>query len=128
MKIILLSDKTAVISGGDPKRIQCEKEGVLSLGTAQIAVTAEPSILPVLINGATGRHNATYTTTDGEVYTLTKVAINGGRVAPLAPSEAEIVELRLRADKAEAERDALRQELEDVRNIFDTNSLNFLIK
>ena len=72
--------------------------------------------------------SVTFTDNEGKVYTLEKVAVRGGRIAPPDPTAVEIMELHCRADKAEAERDALRERVRVLEGIFDTNSLNFLIK
>jgi hypothetical protein len=84
--------------------------------------------LPLLFHGGTGDYDATFTDVCGRVYNLGKVAVRGGRIAPPSPTSVEIMELRCRADIAEDECEALRKEIRELRNIFDTNSLNFLIK
>lgn len=128
MKLQTFKNAKGLIHGTDPKRIECDKDGVLRIGTTEVhIVPGEPAILPLLFHGADGNFNATFTDTSGSVYNLEKVAVRGGRIAPLSPTESEIMELRLRLDEAEDERDALREEVENLKNIFDTNSLNFLI-
>lgn len=128
MTITLLRDGTAVIHGNDAKRITCTTPGELTIGKTKIAVSSDSDTLPVLINGLTGIYSATYVTEMGKKYELPRVEIKGGKIAPLTGEQKEIVALRVRADQAEAERDALRQECNELRNIFDTNALNFLIK
>lgn len=128
MKIQTFKNMKALIHGSDPKRIECDKEGVLKIGSAEVSITpAEPSIMPLLFHGADGDYNGTFTDSSGLVYQLETVAVRGGRVAPLNPTAAEIMELRCRADEAEDERDSLREKIKELENIFDTNSLNFLI-
>ena len=128
MKITLLMNMRGLIHGNDPRRIVCDKEGILKIGTTEISVSpGNDSIMPTLFHGATGDYNATFTDKYGGVYTLEKVAVRGGRIAPPPPTTVELMELQYRADKAESERDALREEIKELRNIFDTNSLNFLI-
>ena len=83
--------------------------------------------MPLLFYGATGDYNATFTSDDGGVYTLEKVAVRGGRIAPPDPTALELMDLRCRADMAETKCESLEREIEDLKNIFDTNSLNFLI-
>lgn len=129
MKITTFKNKKGLIHGRDPKRIACKMSGVLKIGTTTIDVVAnEDCIFPILFYGSTGDYDATFTTTDGTVYSLGKVMVRGGRVAPPSQTAVELMELRCRADMAETERDELRAEIEKLKNIFDTNSLNFLIK
>ena len=117
-----------MIHGSDPKRIGCDMDGVLRIGQTEVSISSKgDSILPLLINGGTGDYDATFTDICGKVYHLEKVSIRGGRVSPPSPTSVEIMELRCRADAAEQECEALREELREIRNIFDTNSLNFLI-
>ena len=118
-----------IIHGSDPKRIGCEKSGVLRIGNTEIKIShEEDAIMPSLFHGATGNYNATFTDSEGGIYILSKVAVRGGRIAPPTPTEVEIMELHCRADIAEAERDALQERVYELEHIFDTNSLNFLIK
>lgn len=129
MKITTFRNMKGLIHGSDPKRIGCDKDGVLRIGRTEIPISANAdSILPLLINGGTGDYEATFTDICGMVYNLDKVAIRGGRIAPPSPVAVEFMELRCRADVAEQECERLREEIRDLKNIFDTNSLNFLIK
>lgn len=129
MKIQTFRNMKGMIHGSDPKRISCEKSGVLIIGNTEIKISgAEDDIMPLLFHGATGDYNATFTDGEGSVYTLEKVAVRGGRITPPSPTAVEIMSLHCRADEAEAERDALREKVRELENIFDTNSLNFLIK
>ena len=129
MRIQLFKNKKGLIYGGDPKRIGCDREGVLKIGTTEINISPnEDSILPLLFNGCSGDYKATFTDKEGNVFELEKVAIRSGRIAPPSPTAVEIMELRCRADAAEDECEALRQQIRELEGIFDTNSLNFLIK
>ena len=129
MKIQTFKNMKGIIHGSDLKRIGCEMSGTLKIGNTEIKISAEEdAVLPSLFHGATGDYNATFTDGNGEVYTLEKVAVRGGRIVPPSPTAVEIMELHCRADIAEAERDALREKVRELENIFDTNSLNFLIK
>lgn len=129
MKLQTFQNMKGLIHGADQKRIECDKWGTLRIGTTEIHMSpGEPSILPILFHGADGNYNATFTASDGAVYTLEKVAIRGGRISPPQPLVAEIMELRCRLDAAEGERDSLREKVKELENIFDTNALNFLIK
>lgn len=129
MKITTFNNRKGLIHGKDPMRIGCDKDGVLKIGQTEISISSKgDSILPLLINGATGDYEATFTDICGAVYHLEKVAIRGGRISPPSPVAMELMELRCRADIAEQECDRLREEIRELKNIFDTNSLNFLIK
>lgn len=128
MKITLFINMTGLIHGSDPKRIGADKEGVLKIGKTEIDISLESdSIMPLLFNGCTGDYPATFTDKSGKVYDLGKVAIRGGRIAPPPPTAVEIMELRCRAEAAEAKNEALEKRLGELATIFDTNSLNFLI-
>lgn len=129
MKITTFKNMKGLIHGSDPKRIGCATDGVLRIGTTEISISsAGDSILPLLFHGGTGDYEATFTDIGGRVYNLEKVAVRSGRIAPPSPTDVEIMELRCRADIAEDECEALREEIRTLKNIFDTNSLNFLIK
>lgn len=129
MKITTFNNKKGLIHGSDPKRIGCDKDGVLKIGATEVSISSKAdSILPLLINGGTGDYDATFTDICGMVYHLEKVEVRGGRISPPSPTAVELMELRCRADVAEQECERLREEIRDLKNIFDTNSLNFLIK
>lgn len=129
MKITLFNNMKGLVHGSDSKRIGCDRDGVLKIGTTDITVSSKSeSILPLLINGCTGDYEATFTDICGVVYNLGKVAIRGGRIAPPSDVAMELMELRCRAEAAEQECERLREEIQDLKNIFDTNSLNFLIR
>lgn len=129
MKITLFNNMKGLIHGNDPKRIGCEKGGVLKIGTTEIIISPNAeTIMPLLINGCTGDYEGVFTDISGAVYNLGKVAIRGGRIAPPSDVDMELMELRCRADSAEQECESLREEIRELKNIFDTNSLNFLIK
>lgn len=122
MKITTFRNMKGLIHGGDSKRIGCDRGGTLKIGTTEIRISpGEDVIMPLLFNGCSGDYDATFTTLGGLVYKLEKVAVREGRIKPPDPLTVEIMELRLRTDAAE-------EKLEELSNIFDTNSLNFLIK
>jgi hypothetical protein len=122
MKLTIFKNMKGLIHGGDPKRIGCDKAGVLKIGKTEVNISPEEdSIMPMLFQGCTGDYNATFTTSDGTVYNLEKVAVRGGWIQSPPATTVELMELRCRADAAE-------EKLEELSNLFDTNSLNFLIK
>jgi len=129
MKITTFNNGKGLIHGNDNKRIGCDRDGVLRIGQTEISVSSKgDSILPLFINGGTGDYDATFTDICGRVYHLEKVAIRGGRIAPPSQVAMELMELHCRADSAEQECERLRDEIQNLKKLFDTNSLNFLIK
>ena len=129
MTITTFKNMKGLIHGKDPKRIKSAVEGVLKIGTIEINVsTTGDSVMPNLFHGATGDYGATFTDKNGRVYTLAKVAVRGGRIAPPPPTDVEIMELRCKADELQDLCDALKEENERLSKIFDTDALNFLIK
>ena len=129
MKITLFNNMKGLIHGNDSKRIGCDKDGTLKIGATEVSISSKAdAIMPLLINGCTGDYEGVFTDISGEVYNLGKVAIRGGRIAPPSDVDMELMELRCRADSAEQECERLREEIRELKSIFDTNSLNFLIK
>jgi hypothetical protein len=128
MKIQIFNNGKGLIHGTDPKRIGCDIAGTLSIGAVEISISPEDeSILPVLFNGCSSEYKATFTSAIGIKYELGKVTIRGGRIVPPSQTAVELMELRCRADALEAECEALKNQIRELSNIFDTNSLNFLI-
>lgn len=128
MKIALFNNKKGLIYGGDPKRICCDKEGVLKIGITDISLTAGDNIMPLLFHGATGNYNATFTEASGSVYVLDTVTVQAGRITAPSETKAEIMELHCLLDQANDKADRLQAKINELESIFDTNSLNFLIK
>lgn len=129
MKIQTFRNMKGIIHGSDPKRIGCDKTGILKIGNTEIKISSEEdAILPLLFHGITGDYDATFTDTEGAVYTLEKLAVRGGRIEPPPATAVELMDLRCRADEAEAERDAMKEDIKVLENIFDTDALNFLIR
>ena len=126
MKIQILKNGKGLIYGPDSKRIECDIKGVLTIGSAVIDVSGE-SIMPMLVNGSSGEHMASFTTELGYVYDLGKVKIRAGRIVSPTQSEIEKVELLCRIDLLEDKCKEMEDKLVELSNIFDTNSLNFLI-
>ena len=128
MKIQLFKNGKGLIHGDDAKRIGCDIEGTLRIGSASVNISPqEEAIMPSLFNGSSGTYNASFTSAIGCVYQLERVTIKGGRIVPPSQTSIEIMELRCRLDSVEKECEELREEVINLKNIFDTNSLNFLI-
>lgn len=129
MKLQIFKNDKGLIHGSDPKRITCNIGGVLKIGSAKIEVKADAdNIFPLLFNGGTGKYKATFTSDAGIVYELTEVTVKGGRVLPPSSVDVELMELRCRAEALESRCDRMAEKITHLENIFDTNSLNFLIK
>lgn len=129
MKIQLFDNGKGLIHGDDPKRIGCNVGGTLKIGTAEIKIDHDTdSVMPVLFNGTSGKHNASFTSVAGCVYQLERVTVKGGRIVPPSQTSVELMELRCRAEALEERCDFLEEKVRELSNIFDTNSLNFLIK
>ena len=129
MRITTFNNMKGLIHGAGTKRIGCDKDGILKIGTLEIPISAEKDeIMPLLFNGCDGNYPATFTDSEGAVYELEKVSVRGGRIAPPHPMTVEIMELRCRVEEAEAMCADLQKQVVELSQIFDTNSLNFLIK
>ncbi len=129
MTIQVFKNNKGLIYGTDPKRISCDINGTLQIGSAEVNISAETeTIMPVLFNGSNGTYRATFVSALGHTYELEKVAIKAGRIVPPSQTSVELMELRCRVEALEAECETLREEVRNLGNIFDTNSLNFLIK
>ena len=128
MQIQTFMNGKGLIHGRDPKRIDCDRDGILKIGDTEISVCPGGySIMPILFHGATGEYAATFTDAQGDTYDLGKLEVRNGRITPPRPIDVELMELRCKADVFEREVQYLRQRVEELSNIFDTNSLNFLI-
>jgi hypothetical protein len=129
MKITTFNNQTGLIFGSDPKRISCEKSGVLSICNTEINIAADTDeIMPMLCNGGTGDYDATFTDEHGVTYKLSSVTVRNGRIEAPSQMEVDIMELRLKAEGYERDIADLKAQIQELRNIFDTDSLNFLIR
>ncbi len=129
MKIQLFRNGTGLIYGGDPKRMSCDSSGALRIGDTEISVAqGEEAVMPYLFHGATGNYSAVFIDTEGRTFALERVLVRSGRLVSPPPTAVEIMELRCRADKAEEELEVLRKRIGELEGIFDTDSLNFLIR
>lgn len=129
MRIKTFNNGKGLIHGADAKRIGCDISGTLKIGTAEISISAgTEAVMPVLFNGCSGEYAATFTSIAGIVYDLGKVNLLGGRISPPSKTSVELMELRCGMEALEARCDALEEKVRELSNIFDTNSLNFIIK
>lgn len=129
MTIQTFKNGKGLIYGADPKRIGCDKGGVLKVGTTEVSISpGTESIMPVLFNGCTGEYKATFTDERGAVYDLAKVTVREGRIAPPPQTAVEFMELWCKLDSLEEMCNGMQEQIRELSNIFDTNSLNFLIK
>ncbi len=129
MKIQLFNNGKGLIHGDDPKRIGSGIGGILMIGTAEIKISHDDeTVMPMLFNGASGKYNASFVSLAGCVYQLERVTIKGGRIVPPSQTSVELMELRCRAEALEERCSYLEDKVRELDNIFDTDSLNFLIK
>ena len=129
MNIQLFRNGRGLIHGTDNKRISCDVGGTLAIGTVKVSIApGTEEVMPLLYNGGAGEYYATFTSALGNVYELGKVALRAGRILPPPQVIVELMELRCRVETLEDENKALKEEVRELRNIFDTDSLNFLIK
>lgn len=125
MRIQLFKNKKGLIYGADEHRIDCKIAGTLKIGSTTINVSpGADNILPSLANG---EYKAIFTTMGGDVYELERVSVRGGRIVQPSKETLELMELRVRLDEIESACDILNEKVRELSNIFDTNSLNFLI-
>lgn len=128
MKIQVFKNGKGLIYGADAKRIGCDKEGILKIGSVEIKISAvAESVMPLLFNGSSGVYGATFTDKGGEAFDLGRVTIRGGRIESPPETAVEFMELRCRLDALEDAVNSIQEQIFELRNIFDTNSLNFLI-
>ena len=128
MQIKTFNNGKGLIYGSDAKRIACDIEGTLKIGTTEVKIhPKEEAVMPVLFNGTSGVHTATFTSVIGVVYELEKVAVKGGRIIPPPQTSVELMELRSKVEELEERCKSLKDKTIELSNIFDTNSLNFLI-
>lgn len=129
MRVQTFKNGKGLIYGEDPKRICADKGGVLNIGGAEVGITADTeSVLPLLFNGSVGHYRATFAEAGGAVYDLGMVEVRGGRIVPPSETAVELAELRSRLDELQDTLGRVQEKLIDLANIFDTDSLNFLIK
>lgn len=129
MKITTFRNMKGLIHGPDPKRICCDKAGILKVGNTEINIPAsEDAVMPLLFNGCSGDYEATFTTTGGVVYKLENAEVREGRIKSPPAVTVEIMELHCMLDRANDKADMLQAKITELENIFDTNSLNFIIK
>jgi len=127
MKITLFKNGKGLIHGSNAKRVSSDTGGTLKIGANEMDVKPGENIMPLLSHGATADYNAMFTDCEGKAYNLGTVAVRSGRISPPSATAVEIMELRCKTEILEAENESLHNEIEELRNIFDTNSLNFLI-
>lgn len=129
MIIQLFNNKNFLVHGADNKRLTCERSGTLRIGDAEIPVKAnEENVLPPLFFGASADFKASFVTADGDIYDGGKVSIRSGRLLSAPPEKVEMMELHIRCDEAEKRLKIAEKDLDKLKKLFDTNSLNFIIK
>lgn len=125
MIIQTFKNKKGLIYGNDEHRIDCKMAGVLKIGSTSIDVApGADTILPSLANG---NYKAIFTTVGGDIYELDTVSVRCGRIVQPSKETLELMECRARLDEVESALEAMNEKVRELSNIFDTNSLNFLI-
>ena len=129
MKLYTFSNKKCVIYGHDPTRLECEREGTLRIGATKIQVIpGEPISLPSI---ADGTYKPSFTDSDGTVYEGYVTVVRNGRITPPPKETLELLDLRCRYEELQTKMadkfDAIDKEIKELKGIFDTNSLNFII-
>lgn len=140
MKLHLFNNKKCVIYGHDSTRLECERGGTIRIGATKINVTpGEPIILPPLPNGT---YKPCFTDSEGTMYEGHETVIRGGRIASPPKEVIELFELRCKYETLEKGTEKMfadlkqsisekfgeiDKEIEDLKSVFDTNSLNFII-
>lgn len=128
MKIQTFKNGKGLIYGDNAKRISSEESGTLKIGSTEINIsTGAEDIMPVLFNGVSGRYKATFTDSLGTTYDLGTVTVKAGRICPPPENAVEFMELRCRIELLEDLSVKIQEQIRELSNIFDTNSLNFLI-
>ena len=129
MRIQTFTNGKGLIYGDDPKRVSCDKAGVLKIGSNVIEIPHDSVVaMPRLCGGYSCKVSASFTAEDGSVYPLENVVVKEGRIAPPPQTSVQLMELRLFIEELRAECKRIDERVEELSKIFDTNSLNFLIK
>ena len=111
MRVQLSKMGKGLIHGDDPRRIECDRDGILTIGAVKIAITkGEAVAMPVLANGAAGVYNATFEA-KSQTFNLGKVTVRGGKIVAPSQTEVDLIELRCLVEYLEAICDDLRARL-----------------
>lgn len=129
MKLHLFSNKKCVIFGHDPNRIECDKGGILKIGATKIQVApTEPISLPSIVDGT---YKPCFTDSDGTTYEGYVTVVRNGRITSPSKETLELFDLRCRYEELQTKMtekfDTIDKEIQELKGIFDTNSLNFII-
>lgn len=104
MKLQTFNNKKGLIYGNDPKRIGCDIEGVIKIGSAEIKVSpGADSVMPLLFYGADGDFRGSFVSGSGEEYDLGKIAVRGG-----------IVDMKYNMDDVRMTEEAVKAYIEEL--------------
>jgi hypothetical protein len=120
------SNMTGILCGADNRRITSTSAGIISIGPALISIVSGENLLPVLLNGATGRYPSLFTDENGDKFDLGIVEIRNGRILPPSDIEADMARLRATVDIFNLKLEAFELRVSKLEHSFDTDSLNFL--
>jgi hypothetical protein len=128
MKIQTFNDGTGIIYGDSPSILTCEISGVLNIGGTEFTIDSEREThIPQLFNAASGNFKAEYIT-EKKTYTLRKIKVKRGFIEPPSDDVVEMTYLKARVDEVDRKCEKVLAEVARLDKLFDTNSLNFLIK
>lgn len=119
-------NNTGIVCSSDPKRVISARKGTLSIGPARISIVVGENLLPVLLNGATGRYPSLFTDENGDKFDLGIVEIRNGRILPPSDIESDMARLRATVDIFNLKLEAFELRVSKLEHSFDTDSLNFL--
>lgn len=126
MIIQLFKNNKGIIYGADEHRIVGNVEGTLKIGSKSIdIVPGEEAIFPSLGNGT---YVALFFTKDDKIYELEPIVVRYGSIVHPSKESLEKMEFHKRLDELESACEELNEKVRELSTIFDTNSLNFLIK
>lgn len=122
--------KKFTLRGADLTQIESDISGILKIGSAKIQLKAgEITELPSIADGI---YVPILTDDCGDTYEGNLVTVRYGRIAPPSKSETELFDLKCKYDElalnTEQRFEVVDKAIRKLENIFDTNSLNFLIK
>lgn len=126
MKIHRFKNGTGTITGVDTQRIYSDASGILQVGAVALAITnaTEGVAVPRIKDGI---YCARFVSGDNE-YSLGNIKVRNGFISPQKIYTDIEIRLMHRVDELEEKVVTLEAKTNELDSIFDTDSLNFLIK
>lgn len=117
MKLHLFNDNTAYLEGVQTASVECDKSGVLAIGTHTVKIAAGEDVkLPSLTDGILP---VKFTDNDGNVYTGAKTRIKNGRIFYIPTMTQSEITLKHQCDD-------LDERMKKLEHEYDHNALGFL--